>query len=173
MEKSELIRWGLIIGIPLFILLFYKFTLRVFFGLIIVPEDKIGLVTKKFVLVGKQTLPEGRIIATHGEAGFQAQTLAPGVYFWKWYWQYQVSFQDFIVVPTGKIGLVLARDGVELETGSILGRKVPCDSFQDAEAFLKNGGRKGRQTAIITPGSYRINTFLFDVEITDMIGVPD
>jgi hypothetical protein len=75
MEKSELIRWGLIIGIPLFLLLFYKFILRVFFGLVIIPENRIGLVTKKFVLFGKQELPEGHIIATNGEAGYQAQTL--------------------------------------------------------------------------------------------------
>ena len=61
----------------------------------------------------------------------------------------------------------MAKDGAELETGSILGRKVDCDSFQNAEAFLKNGGRKGRQTAIIAPGSYRINTFYLIVEITD------
>lgn len=173
MEKSDLIRWGLIIGIPLFILLFYKIILRVFFGVVIVPEDRIGLVTKKFVLLGKQELPEGRIIATHGEAGFQAQTLAPGVYFWKWIWQYSISFQPFIVIPTGKIGLILAKDGVELETGRILARKVDCDSFQDAEAFLKNGGRKGRQTAIIAPGSYRINTLLFEVELTEMTYIPD
>ena len=173
MEKTELIRWGLIIGIPLFVLIFYKFILRVFFGLVIVPEDRIGLVTKKFVLFGKQELPEGRIIATKGEAGFQGQTLAPGVYFWKWIWQYSITFQPFIVIPTGKIGLVLAKDGTELETGRILGRKVDCDSFQDAEAFLNNGGRKGRQTAIIAPGSYRINTFLFELELTDMTMIPD
>src|SRR6187399_2740419 len=173
MEKSELIRWGLIIGIPLFILLFYKFILRVFFGLVIVPEDRIGLVTKKFVLFGKQELPEGHIIATEGEAGFQAQTLPPGVYFWKWIWQYAITFQPFIIIPTGKIGLVMAKDGTELETGRILARKVDCDSFQDAEAFLKNGGRKGRQTAIIAPGSYRINTFLFSIEMTDMTSIPD
>ena len=173
MEKADLIRWGLIIGIPLFVLIFYKFILRVFFGLVIVPEDRIGLVTKKFVLFGKQELPEGRIIAINGEAGFQAQTLAPGVYFWKWIWQYAINFQPFIVIPTGKIGLVMAKDGMELETGRILARKVNCDSFQDAESFLKNGGRKGRQTAIITPGSYRVNTFLFDVELTDMTMIPD
>jgi uncharacterized membrane protein YqiK len=173
MEKSELIRWVLIIGIPLFIVLFYRFILRVFFGLVIVPEDRIGLVTKKFVLFGKQELPEGRIIATKGEAGFQAQTLAPGVYFWKWIWQYSIHFQPFTIIPTGKLGLVLARDGAELETGRILGRKVDCDSFQDAEAFLRNGGRKGRQTGIIAPGSYRINTFLFDIELTDMTLIPD
>ncbi|WPO92542.1 SPFH domain-containing protein [Chryseobacterium sp. YR459] len=165
--------WMIPAVIALLCILFYKFILRIFFGLIIVPQDKIGLVTKKFVLVGKQELPEGRIIATNGEAGFQAQTLAPGVYFRKWIWQYSIDFQPFIVIPTGKIGLLLAKDGAELETGRILGRKVDCDSFQDAEAFLKNGGRKGRQTAIIAPGSYRINTLLFEIELTDMTQIPD
>ena len=171
--SPQFIPWLIGLGIVLFILLFYKFILRVFFGLVIVPEDRIGLVTKKFVLFGKQELPEGRIIATAGEAGFQAQTLPPGVYFWKWIWQYAITFQPFTIIPTGQIGLVLAKDGAELETGHILGRRVDCDSFQDAEAFLKNGGRKGRQTAIITPGSYRINTFLFSIEITDLINIPD
>jgi uncharacterized membrane protein YqiK len=171
--NPSILSWAVPAGIILFVLLFYKFILRVFFGLVIVPEDKIGLVTKKFVLFGKQQLPEGRIIATNGEAGFQAQTLPPGVYFWKWIWQYAIRFQPFVVIPTGKIGLILAKDGTELETGRILGRKVDCDSFQDAEAFLKNGGRKGRQTAIIAPGSYRINSLLFDIELTDMTMIPD
>lgn len=165
--------WLIPVGIILLCLVLYKFVLRVFFGLVIVPEDKIGLVTKKFVLFGKQTLPEGRIIATNGEAGFQAQTLAPGVYFGKWIWQYSIHFQPFTIIPTGKLGLILAKDGTELETGRILGRKVDCDSFQDAEAFLRNGGRKGRQTAVITPGSYRINTLLFEIELTDMTQIPD
>lgn len=166
-------QWAIISGLLILCLVLYRVILRVCFGVIIVPEDQIGLVRKKFKLVGKQTLPEGRIIATNGEAGFQAQTLAPGVYFRKWVWQYTVTFQPFTIIPTGKIGLVLAKDGAELETGSILARKVPCDSFQDALAFLQNGGRKGRQTAIMTPGSYRINTFLFDVEMVDMTSVPD
>ena len=165
--------WMIPVGIAILSLVFYKFVLRVFFGLVIVPEDRIGLVTKKFVLFGKQTLPEGRIIATNGEAGFQGQTLAPGVYFGKWIWQYSIDFQPFTVIPTGKIGLILAKDGAELETGRILGRKVECDSYQDAVAFLNNGGRKGRQTAIITPGSYRINTLLFEIELTDMVVIPD
>lgn len=171
--ENTFIRWALLIGLPILCLVLYKVILRICFGVVIVPEDRIGLVTKKFVLIGKQELPEGRILATNGEAGFQAQTLAPGVYFWKWIWQYSVTFQPFTIIPTGKIGLILAKDGSELETGSILARKVPSDSFQDAVAFLQNGGRKGRQTAIITPGSYRINTFLFEVEITDMLSIPD
>ena len=63
----------------------YKFVLRVFFGMVIVPEDKIGLVTKKFVLFGAdKSLPDSRIIATKGEAGYQAKTLAPGLYWAMW-----------------------------------------------------------------------------------------
>lgn len=149
-------------------LVFYKFIFRLL-GIIIIPEDKIGLVTKKFVLFGdKKSLPEGRIIATEGEAGYQAKPLAPGIYFWYWIWQYDITLQPLTIIPTGKIGLILAKDGKELETGSILARKIECDGFQDTESFLKNGGRKGRQTAVITAGSYRINTFLFEVVITEI-----
>jgi len=143
-------------------------------GIIVIPEDRIGLVTKKFVLVGEnRQLPEGRIIATKGEAGYQAKTLAPGIYFWYYIWQFEITLQPFTIIPEGKIGLLVAKDGSELETGRILARKVECDSFQDADAFIRNGGRKGRQTAYITAGMYRINTFLFDVLITDLTKIED
>src|SRR6188508_385727 len=81
-------------------ILFYKFVLRVFFGMVIVPEDRIGLVTKKFVLFGaEKSLPDGRIIATKGEAGFQAKTLAPGLYWGMWPWQYAVNMTPFTIIP--------------------------------------------------------------------------
>ena len=162
------------VGIILLAVVFYKFVLRVFFGMVIVPEDKVGLVTKKFVLFGEnKELPDGRIIATLGEAGFQAKTLAPGLYFWKWIWQYEISMGNFTVIPEGQIGLVLAKDGKEIPTGNILGRAVDCDNFQDAEKFITNGGQKGRQTSYITSGSYRINTLLFQVSVTDMIRIQE
>lgn len=154
----------------LLFLLFYKFILRVFFGMVIVPENRIGLVTKKFVLVGaNRELPDGRIIATKGEAGFQAKTLAPGLYWSMWPWQYGVDMVAFTVIPEGKIGLVLSKDGAEIPTGRILARKVDSDNFQDAQKFLGNGGQRGRQTAYITAGSYRINSYLFDITIADQI----
>jgi uncharacterized membrane protein YqiK len=150
----------------------YKFVLRVFFGMVIVPEDKIGLVTKKFVLFGTdKSLPDSRIIATKGEAGFQAQTLAPGLYWGKWIWQYSVDMTAFTIIPEGKIGLILSKDGKEIPTGRILARKVASDNFQDAEAFLNNGGQKGRQTAFITTGSYRINSFIFEIIIVDQVKI--
>jgi uncharacterized membrane protein YqiK len=156
----------------LFSIIFYKFILRVFFGMVIVPEDKIGLVTKKFVLFGAdRSLPDGRIIATKGEAGYQAKTLAPGLYWGMWIWQYSIDMNGFTVIPEGKIGLVLSKDGQEIPTGRILARKVDSDNFQDATFFLDNGGQKGRQTAFITTGSYRINTFLFEIVIADQIKI--
>ena len=142
--------------------------------MVIVPEDKIGLVTKKFVLFGaNKELPDGRIIATNGEAGFQAKTLAPGLYFWMWYWQYDVTMEHFTIIPEGKIGLVLAKDGSEIPVGHILGQNVDCDNFQDATKFLNNGGMRGRQTTYITAGSYRVNTMLFQISITDMIRIQE
>ncbi|MBF4518260.1 flotillin family protein [Flavobacterium sp. ANB] len=161
--------WILLI---VFSILFYKFILRVFFGMVMVPEDKIGLVTKKFVLFGAdRSLPDGRIIATKGEAGYQAQTLAPGLYWAMWIWQYSIDMTSFTIVPEGKIGLVLSKDGKEIPTGRILARKVTSDNFQDAQSFLDNGGQKGRQTAFITTGSYRINTFLFEIVIVEQIKI--
>lgn len=161
--------WVLIV---LLIIVFYKLILRFLFGMVIVPEDKIGLVTKKFVLFGShKELPDGRIVATNGEAGFQAQTLAPGLYWGMFPWQYTVHMTPFTIIPEGKIGLVLSKDGAEIPTGRILARRVECDNYQDAEKFLLNGGQRGRQTAYITAGSYRINNFLFDVAITDQVKI--
>ncbi len=155
-------------------LVLYKIILRFLFGMVIVPEDKIGLVTKKFVLFGEnKELPDGRILATKGEAGFQAKTLAPGLYFWMWVWQYDVTMEGFTIIPEGKIGLVLAKDGAEIPTGNILGKRVECDNFQDAEKFLNNGGQRGRQTVYVTAGSYRINTFIFQVSVTEMIRIQE
>lgn len=160
------------ISATLFTLLFYKFILRVFLGMVIVPENKVGLVTKKFVLFGRdKALPDGRIIATRGEAGFQAKALAPGLYWGMWPWQYSVNMQGFTIIPEGKIGLILSNDGAEIPTGAILGRRVESDNFQDAEKFLNNNGQKGRQTSYITAGSYRINLFAFTVTIADMVSI--
>lgn len=154
--------------IPLLCIVFFKPILRLFLGMVIVPEDRIGLVTKKFVLIGSnKELPDGRILATKGEAGIQADTLAPGLYWGMWPWQYSVTMDPFTVVPEGKIGIVLANDGHTLPTGHLLGRKVESDNFQNAQAFLENGGQKGRQTRILTSGTYRINKLAFVVSIAD------
>jgi uncharacterized membrane protein YqiK len=79
----------------------------------------------------------------------------------------------FTVIPEGKIGLVLSNDGAELPTGNILARKVPSDNFQDATPFLENGGQKGRQTHLLTAGTYRINNYAFTVTVSDMANIKE
>jgi len=152
---------------------FYKAIFRLF-GIVIVPEDKIGLVTKKFVLFGaNKELSGDRIIATNGEAGLQSDYLAPGIHYFKWPWQYQIDMTGFVVVPEGHIGLVNSKDGKIIQTGRILARRVECENYQDAKGFLENGGQKGRQSAFIPNGVYKINTHLFEVSVVKQANIQD
>lgn len=150
----------------------WKFVMRLF-GIVIIPDDSIGLVTKKFVLLGShRELPAGKIIALKGEAGLQADTLAPGLKFGYWPWQYAVDITPFLVVPNGSIAIVEACDGRPMADGHILGRHVNSDNFQDARAFLENNGERGIQMAVIPPGTWRINTLVFTTELVKMEVIP-
>jgi len=152
----------------------YKFVFRVFFGMVIIPEDKVGLVTKKFVLFGaNKSLPDGKIIALNGEPGYQADTLAPGLYWGFWVWQYSIKQEELLVVPKGKIAVISAKDGMQLPTGAILARHVDSDNYQNARMFLTNGGQRGKQVGYLNNGVYRINTLLFDVFQSDITNIED
>ena len=106
-------------------------------GIVVVPDDKLGIISKSFVLFGSdKSLPDGKIIALKGEAGYQAKTLAPGLYFGYWPWQYSITLADFTIVPQGKVGVVEAKDGNPIPMGRVLAAHVDCDMFQDAEKFL-------------------------------------
>jgi uncharacterized membrane protein YqiK len=162
---------AIVLGVVI-VLLCYRWVLALF-GVILVPDDSIGVVTKKFVIVGKnRRLPAGRIIALNGEAGYQADTLPPGLHLGMWPWQYQVDLVKFCTIPPGKVGCVEACDGKPLQSGRIVAQLVSCDAFQDARAFLENGGQRGPQIGLIPPGTYRINTLLFSITLTDAIVVP-
>jgi uncharacterized membrane protein YqiK len=170
---DPLIRYGWVLLLIL-ILLLHKAILRAFFGTVIVSKDEIGIVNKKWVLVGKnRTLPDGAIVALNGEAGLQADTLAPGIHFGLWAWQFQVSKVPFTTIDKTHIGIVEARDGHPLSGGRVLARTVECNSFQDARGFLTRGGERGPQISIIPPGAYRINTGLFQVAAADVLEIPD
>ena len=129
-------------------------------GLVVIGERQVGIVVKKF---SGRALAPGHLIALNGEAGYQADTLAPGWHFFYWFWQYSVEKAPVIDIPQGEIGLLVAADGQAIPSERILGQVVECDNFQDARKFLTAGGEKGRQLGILTAGTYRINTALFDV----------
>jgi uncharacterized membrane protein YqiK len=79
--------------------------------------------------------------------------------------------EQFTVIPQDKLGLVKAKDGAPMDTGRVLGKPVDCDKFQDSQAFLENNGQKGPQAAFLTPGNYRINTFLFEIVMVPITSV--
>jgi uncharacterized membrane protein YqiK len=153
--ENPMIFLYLAIGLVLFLVLS-----KSLFGIVIVRETEVGIVIKKY---GTRELPAGQLIALNGEAGYQADTLAPGWHLWYWPWQYQVVRAPMVSIPQGEIGLVVANAGTPIPAGHMLGKFVDSNNFQDARSFLEQGGEKGRQLSILTAGTYRINTALFTV----------
>jgi len=129
-------------------------------GAVFIRERQVGVVVKKF---GTRSLPPGRLIALGGEAGYQTDTLPPGLHFGYFRWQYKILKLPVTVVPQGEIALVVAADGAAIPAERILGKVIPCDNYQNGREFLVNGGEKGRQLGILTAGTYRINQALFTV----------
>jgi uncharacterized membrane protein YqiK len=141
---------------------------------IIITADEVGLVEAK----DGQPLPLGlnfgkvvecnnfqdaqAFISNGGQNGKQLGILPPGNYDINTE-LFRVNVVPAINIPSGEIGLIIAQDGASKLSGQILAKTVDSNNFQDAEAFIKNGGQKGKQTAILTSGTYRINTELFTV----------
>ena len=78
------------------------------------------------------------------------------------------------------IGIVTVHDGPSLEPGEIIAPPVATDSndpashnnFQEPEAFLLAGGRRGRQYQPLTDGTYFINRWFATVEQIPKTVVP-
>jgi len=136
-------------------------------GVRYIPHTKIGIVEKLWA--SKGSLSEGRIVAAEGEAGYQTDILRGGVHAFYYPWQYRIHREPLVSIPEGKIGYVYSRDGEPLEPVQTLGRVVSCTNFQDARAFLKARGQRGRQRAILREGVYAINLALFVVVAEDRV----
>lgn len=78
------------------------------------------------------------------------------------------------------IGIVTVHDGPSLAPGDIIAPPVGTDrndpnfhnNFQDPEAFLRSGGRRGRQYLPLTDGTYFINRWFARVETIAKTVVP-
>ena len=62
-------------------------------------------------------LPEDNPVAFHGEAGYQADLLMPGLRF-KFVLVYAVTKHPWVQVPAGQIGIVVAQIGQPLPIGA-------------------------------------------------------
>ncbi len=78
------------------------------------------------------------------------------------------------------IGIVTVQDGPSLPPGEIIAPAVGTErnekyfhnNFQDTEAFLAAGGRRGRQYVPLTDGTYFINRWFATIEVIPKTVVP-
>ena len=153
MTMLEMIKWtASIIAAFIVLILFLR-------GFCLIGAYQVGILTKN--MFGRK-MPEGQIIARHGEIGVQAKTLMPGLY-WRLPIIWTFRKVPVVTVDIASIGIVESIDGEPLPKGRVLADEVECNQFQDAEMFLANHGKKGPQVGILRPGTYRINTILFSV----------
>src|SRR5581483_2059849 len=130
-------------------------------------------------------IKDGRNIAVDGECGRQARIEMPGFHI-QWFVGVlnNVSYANMITVPDGHYAMLSARDGMKLDEGQVAARpwrlgdiiatdksgKKLTGNMLDAEFFLGVGhGQKGPQTTILPPGTYPINTYLWDVQVDKMV----
>jgi hypothetical protein len=139
-----------------------------------VESDEIAVLNK---IYGTTSLPGEHIIATNGEKGPQADILTPGWH--PWFLVnviYQVENKKVVSIPSGKYGFLNAKDGAPLRPDQFL-----ADAFSpgheldmlDAEYFLTHGGQRGPQTTILTPGNYRLNTYLWELSVYTAVDVAE
>lgn len=144
---------------------------------IIINEDEVGVVE---AIAGKQVAREGgnfgspvecdnfqdaaAFIKNGGQKGPQIAFLNPGVYRINRL-LFQVTNLPITEIAGGTVGLVESMDGARIPEGRLLAKKVlGHNNFNDGEAFIKNGGEKGRQLDVLMPGRYRLNPMLFQVK---------
>lgn len=154
-------------------------------ALTIVEENEVGLVDS----IDGEPIATGHIFATafddhnlfqdgeaflkiHGEKGPQIQLLPPGSYRINPY-LFRVTKVPLISIGNNQIGVAVATDGAPISEGRLLGKRIANhNNFQNGQAFLENGGQKGPQIEILLPGTYRINTKLFQVSVMDATTIP-
>ncbi len=165
-EKNRALGWlirGLGVAFGLFFLALTSY--------VHVEADKVGHLKRIYVA---SDMPSGQIVALPGQKGPQAAILGPGFHFLPFV-RILNDFEEYdkVVVPEGQYGFVVAKDGRPLGD-EYMAPEWPLDEFTkylDATYFLApldDGlprGHKGPQLTVLPPGEYRLNRYLFDVDV--------
>ncbi|HVF90165.1 MAG TPA: hypothetical protein VNH22_08850, partial [Blastocatellia bacterium] len=120
-------------------------------------------------------MPPGRVVATEGEVGIQADVLKPGLHFIRFPFERVVRKVPLIEVGSDEIGIIEAVDGEPMPEGRILApdrAQNAHNNFQDPIAFIKRGGVKGIQLRTLPPGLWPIHPYLFRVSIAKVTVIP-
>jgi len=89
--------------------------------------------------------------------------------------QHGMDSDDLLVyqVESDMVGIVTTLDGAPIDEGEIAGLYIPNhDNFQNAQAFLETGGRRGLQEQVLLSGSWNLNPWFVNVEQVPMTEIP-
>lgn len=133
-------------------------------GLVYIGPDEIGLVIKNF----GNPLPKGQILAFNGEAGYQADVLAPG---WRFKTPYFYHVEKFPVlqIPSDSVGVILSQIGKDLPAGALnaTGEGLSAEDYKDPRVFIGKNGEKGIQRIVLPYSStWTLNPVAFVVRTT-------
>jgi uncharacterized membrane protein YqiK len=120
-------------------------------------------------------MPPGRVVATEGEVGIQADVLKPGLHLIKYPFEKIVRKVPLIEVGADEMGIIEAVDGEPMPPGHIFApdrAQNAHNNFQDPIAFIKRGGVKSIQLRTLPPGLWPIHPYLFRVSIGKATLVP-
>ena len=85
---------------------------------------------------------------------------------------YQQQLQISRVEPD-QVGIITALDGRPIDAGEIAGPVIAGhENFQNAQAFLDGGGRRGLQEQILLSGTWNLNPWFAQVEQVPMVQIP-
>lgn len=136
-------------------------------GIRYIPNNRVGILEKRFATKGG--VKADSFIALNKEAGYQPNVLRGGLT-WLMPIQFKVHLVPLVTIPQSQIGYLFARDGIPMTPTQALGTVIPeSKTFQDVEAFLKNGGQRGPQREILREGTYALNLVQFVVFTEDGI----
>src|ERR1700742_2732451 len=161
--------------------------LPVLFGAVVLLIIFLIIVNRIFVNVGPREIaikerryigrkmPPGRVVATEGEVGIQADVLKPGLHLIKWPFEKVVRKVSLIEIGPDEMGIIAAFDDEPSTPGRIFApdrAQNAHNNFQDPIAFIKQGGVKGIQLRTLPPGLWPIHPYLFRVSIAKTTMIP-
>lgn len=107
------------------------------------------------------------VVIGHGGVALQQTTTDPA------------TQADVKLTVTDTVGIVTVQDGPPIESAEIIAPEVRVREgqddhhyFQDPEAFLALGGRRGKQLQVLTDGTFFINRWFATVEIRPKTLIP-
>src|SRR5438045_7221350 len=159
-------------------MLFGALVLLIFFLIILkrifvnVGAREIAIKERRYV---GAKMPPGRVVATEGEVGIQADVLKPGLHLIKFPFEKVFRKVPLIEIGADEMGIIEAVDGEPMPPGRIFApdrAQNAHNNFQDPIAFIKRGGVKGIQLRTLPPGLWPIHPYRLRVCVAKATVIP-